>query len=92
MILLRWRFQRLLPSHDRIGMNVDRAQIQFAHLLACIVRAYESPTRPEGRRRAATSDGRITIALREPGTQRARLRAPHGTLDLPDFHIEVIGS
>lgn len=65
---------------------------EFAHLLAWIGRAYESPAGPDGRRRAASSDGRITIALREPGTQRARLRAPHGTLDLPDFHIEVIGS
>lgn len=65
---------------------------EFAHLLAWIGRAYEAPAGRDGRRRAASSDGRITIALREPGTQRARLRAPHGTLDLPDFHIEVLGS
>jgi hypothetical protein len=67
---------------------------EFAHLLAWIGRAYESPAGADGRRRAASSDGRITIALREPGeprTRRASLRAPHGTLDLPDFHIEVLG-
>jgi len=63
---------------------------EFAHLLAWIGRAYESPAGADGRRRAASSDGRITIALREPGARRARLRAPHGTLDLPDFHIEVL--
>ncbi|MDP8968626.1 MAG: DUF2397 domain-containing protein, partial [Actinomycetota bacterium] len=65
---------------------------EFAHLLAWIGRAYESPAGADGRRRAASSDGRITIALRQAGAQRARLCAPHGTLDLPDFHIEVLTS
>ncbi len=67
---------------------------EFRHLLAWIGRAYESPAAGDGTRRAESSDGRATIALRppaDPRAQRARLRAPHGTLDLPDFEIEVLG-
>ncbi|HWD75612.1 MAG TPA: TIGR02677 family protein, partial [Solirubrobacteraceae bacterium] len=66
---------------------------EFRHLLAWIGRAYESPAAADGTRQADSSDGRATIALRAPGdprSQRARLRAPHGTLDLPDFEIEVL--
>lgn len=66
---------------------------EFGHLLAWIGRAYESSPTPDGSRRAASTDGRATIVLRppsDPGTQRAKLRAPHGTLDLPDFALEVI--
>jgi uncharacterized protein (TIGR02677 family) len=65
---------------------------EFRHLLAWIGRAYEAPPGPDGARRAASSDGRATIVLRHPADperDRARLRAPHGTLDLPDFEIEV---
>jgi uncharacterized protein (TIGR02677 family) len=67
---------------------------EFRHLLAWIGRAYEAPPGPDGARRAGSSDGRATIVLRQPadpGRDRARLRAPHGTLDLPDFQIEVAG-
>jgi uncharacterized protein (TIGR02677 family) len=67
---------------------------EFAHLLAWIGRAYESPPGRDGTRRASSSDGRVMIALRAPtgpGRPRTRLRAPHGTLDLPDFHVELIG-
>ena len=65
---------------------------EFRHLLAWIGRAYEAPPGVDGARRAASSDGLATIVLRQPadpGRDRARLRAPHGTLDLPDFEIEV---
>jgi uncharacterized protein (TIGR02677 family) len=65
---------------------------EFRHLLAWIGRAYEAPAGSDGTRRAASSDGRVTVVLRQPahpGRDRARLRAPHGTLDLPDFEIEV---
>ncbi len=65
---------------------------EFRHLLAWIGRAYEAPPGPDGARRAGSSDGRATILLRppaDPGRERTRLRAPHGTLDLPDFEIEV---
>ena len=67
---------------------------EFRHLLGWIGRAYEAPPGPDGTRRASSTDGRATIAIRqpdEPVRQRARLRAPHGTLDLPDFQIEVLG-
>ncbi|HWE08032.1 MAG TPA: TIGR02677 family protein [Solirubrobacteraceae bacterium] len=67
---------------------------EFRHLLAWIGRAYESPAAADGTRRAESSDGRASIALRQPDdprAHRARLRAPHGTLDLPDFEIEVLG-
>ncbi|MGA2009793.1 MAG: TIGR02677 family protein [Solirubrobacteraceae bacterium] len=67
---------------------------EFRHLLGWIGRAYESPADRDGIRRASSTDGRITIALRaprDPHQERARLRAPHGVLDLPDFQIEVIG-
>ncbi len=66
---------------------------EFRHLLAWIGRAYEAPAGPDGARRAGSTDGRATILLRQPADphrERTRLRAPHGTLDLPDFHIEVV--
>jgi hypothetical protein len=65
---------------------------EFRHLLAWIGRAYEAPPGPDGARRAGSIDGRATILLRQPADphrERACLRAPHGTLDLPDFHVEV---
>jgi uncharacterized protein (TIGR02677 family) len=65
---------------------------EFRHLLAWISRAYEAPPGPDGARRAGSSDGRATIVLREPADtscDRARLCAPQGTLDVPDFEIEV---
>jgi uncharacterized protein (TIGR02677 family) len=67
---------------------------EFRHLLSWIGRAYESPASADGTRRAASSDGRATIALRPPAdplTQRTRLSAPHGTLDLPDYELKVLG-
>jgi uncharacterized protein (TIGR02677 family) len=67
---------------------------EFGHLLAWIGRAYEAPAGPDGLRRASSTDGRVTIALRapaDPRRERARIRAPHGTLDLPDFRLEVMG-
>jgi uncharacterized protein (TIGR02677 family) len=66
---------------------------EFRHLLAWIGRAYESPVGADGRRRAGSTDGRATIALREPADphrERTKLSAPHGTLDLPDFELEVL--
>ena len=66
---------------------------EFAHLLGWIGRAYESPPGIDGVRWATSTDGRATIALRpptDPLRERARLRAPHGTLDLPDFRVEVL--
>jgi uncharacterized protein (TIGR02677 family) len=67
-------------------------QSEFRHLLAWIGRAYESPAAAGGTRRAHSTDGRATIVLREPRDphrERTRLKAPHGTLDLPDFELEV---
>ena len=66
---------------------------EFHHLLGWIGRAYESAPGRDGARRASSTDGRATIALRPPADsrrERARLRAPHGTLDMPDFEIEVL--
>ena len=66
---------------------------EFRHLLAWISRAYESPAGADQTRRAGSTDGRATIVLRapeDPHRRRTRLRAPHGTLELPDFTIEVI--
>ncbi|MEA2369784.1 MAG: hypothetical protein QOH12_178 [Solirubrobacteraceae bacterium] len=67
---------------------------EFRHLLAWIGRAYEAPAGPDGLRRASSTDGSVTILLRAPADpvrERARVRAPHGTLDLPDFRLEVVG-
>lgn len=67
---------------------------EFRHLLGWIGRAYEAPAGPDGLRRASSTDGRSTIVLRAPADplrERARIRAPHGTLDLPDFRLEVVG-
>ncbi|MDQ2761907.1 MAG: TIGR02677 family protein [Actinomycetota bacterium] len=66
---------------------------ELVHLLEWIGRAYETPPSQDGTRRAGSRDGRVTIALRQPTDprrERATLRAPHGTLDLPDFRIEVL--
>jgi hypothetical protein len=66
---------------------------EFRHLLAWIGRAYESPAGADGRRRAGSTDGRATIALREPADphrDRTRLSTPHGTLELPDFELDVL--
>jgi uncharacterized protein (TIGR02677 family) len=70
--------------------HVDRAE--FAYLLAWIGRAYESAPAVDGSRRAGSADGRAAIVLREPrdGSERTRLQAPHGTLDLPDYTLEVV--
>lgn len=71
--------------------RVNRSE--FCHLLAWIGRAYESPVGADGRRRASSTDGRATIALREPADphrERTKLGAPHGNLDLPDFELEVL--
>ncbi|MGH2842519.1 MAG: TIGR02677 family protein [Solirubrobacteraceae bacterium] len=76
-----------LSSLERVNHS------EFRHLLAWIGRAYESPAGLDGARRAASTDGRATIALREPRDPhrtRTRLRAPHGTLELPDYELEVI--
>jgi uncharacterized protein (TIGR02677 family) len=66
---------------------------EFRHLLGWVGRAYESAPGRDGARRASSTDGRATIALRPPADSRrdrARLHAPHGTLDMPDFEIEVL--
>lgn len=66
---------------------------EFAHLLAWIARAYESSPASDGVRRASSSDGLAVIHLRAPTSLtegRALLRAPHGTLDLPDYALEVV--
>lgn len=66
---------------------------EFRHLLGWISRAYESPAGADQTRRAGSTDGRATIVLHppvDPQRARTRLRAPHGTLELPDFTIEVI--
>jgi hypothetical protein len=76
-----------LSMLERVDAN------EFRHLLAWIGRAYEAPPTADGTRRAGSCDGRVTIALRPPGDpqrERTRLRAPHGTLELPDFHVEVL--
>jgi uncharacterized protein (TIGR02677 family) len=84
-----------LSTGDRVKLS-DLARVndyEFRHLLAWIGRAYESPAGADGTRRASSADGRATIALREPGDplrERTRLQAPHGTLDLPDFELEVL--
>jgi hypothetical protein len=62
------------------------------HLLSWIGRAYEAPARDDGARLASSLDGRATIALRapdDPHRERTRLLTPSGTLELPDFRIEV---
>jgi len=78
----------------RLSMLEQVDAHEFRHLLGWIGRAYEAPPGADGTRRASSTDGRATIALRQPDDplgQRARLRAPHGTLDLPDFQNEVLG-
>jgi uncharacterized protein (TIGR02677 family) len=65
---------------------------EFAHLLDWIGRAYEAPARPDGTRLADSRDGRVAIVLCPPDDPlaiRTSLRAPHGTLELPDYEIAV---
>jgi len=70
----------------------DVAQVderELTHLLAWISRAYEAPAR-DGVRRAGSSDGRGEIRLVEPPNgARTTLHAPHGTLETPDYRLEV---
>jgi uncharacterized protein (TIGR02677 family) len=76
-----------LSSLERVDMS------EFRHLLGWIGRAYESPGDADGNRSASSIDGRATIVLRpprDPRSERTELTAPHGTLDLPDFEIEVV--
>jgi len=62
---------------------------ELSHLLAWISRAYEAPAR-DGVRRAGSSDGRGEIRLVEPSDgARTALHAPHGTLETPDYRVEV---
>jgi uncharacterized protein (TIGR02677 family) len=74
--------------------RIERVQAnEFRHVLGWLGRAYETPPGTDGTRRASSLDGRATIALRpppHPHRERTLLRAPHGTLELPDFHIEVL--
>ena len=66
---------------------------EFGYLLAWIGRAYESSVGPDGDPPRSSIDGRATIVLRAPADplrERTRLRAPHGTLELPDFTLEVV--
>lgn len=67
-------------------------QTEFAHLLAWISRAYESAPARDGSRRAGSADGRATILMHAPrdASDRTTLRAPHGTLELPDYRLEVM--
>lgn len=77
----------------RLSSLAQVNQSEFRHLLVWIGRAYESPAGADGTRRAHSTDGRAKIALREPRDphlERTRLRVPHGTLDLPDFELEVL--
>jgi uncharacterized protein (TIGR02677 family) len=68
--------------------HVDHSE--FTHLLAWIARAYERAPARDGSRRAGSADGRATIVLFEPPeAERTTLRAPHGTLELPDYRLEV---
>ncbi len=66
-------------------------ELEFAHLLAWIGRAYETPPGRDGAHRAASTDGRTSIRLVAPDDPRptVTLTAPHGTLHLPNFLLEV---
>lgn len=66
---------------------------ELRHLLSWIGRAYEAQPREDTARLASSLDGRATIVLRapdDPHQERTRLRTPNGTLELPDFRIEVL--
>jgi uncharacterized protein (TIGR02677 family) len=84
-----------IAGRGRVALStLERVdQREFGYLLTWIGRAYESSAGPDGTRRAASIDGRVTIVLRAPADplrQRTRLCAPHGTLELPDFTLEVV--
>jgi uncharacterized protein (TIGR02677 family) len=88
-LLARLRAQRQI----RISTLQRLEEHELRHLLGWIGRAYETSAGSDGTRRASSMDGRATIVLRppsDPRRERTRLRAPHGTLELPDFSIEVL--
>lgn len=78
-------------ARDAVRLS-DVAQVderELTHLLSWVSRAYEAPAH-DGVRWAGSSDGRAEIRLVEPADgARTTLRAPHGTLETPDYRLEV---
>ncbi|WP_432095715.1 TIGR02677 family protein [Streptomyces sp. bgisy100] len=62
----------------------------FDRLLDLLGRALSTPPDSTGARRGSTGDGRVEVVLREAADGRtAVLRTPHGSLEGPDYLVEV---
>lgn len=64
-------------------------EVGFAHLLAWLGRALETPE-AAGQRRAESSDGMVVISLRAPADDaRTTLRTPIGAFSGPDYELKI---
>ncbi|MER5973361.1 TIGR02677 family protein [Streptomyces sp. NPDC002055] len=62
----------------------------FDRLLDLLGRALSTPPDSTGARRGSTGDGRVEVVLRDAADGRtAVLRTPHGSLEGPDYLVEV---
>lgn len=63
----------------------------FQRLLELLGRALSAPADAQGRRQAATGDGRVEIVLWPPeqDDRRAILRTPAGRLTVPDYTVDI---
>lgn len=65
----------------------------FRRLLDLVGRALAARADRHGSRQATTSDGRVTIRLREPNDDSlATVRTPRGTFTGPDFVVDIRGT
>lgn len=76
----------------RISALVSLDAAEFDLFLALLEEALAAPRRPDGSRRARTSDGRLQVTLRPPENPNGgmvKLVTPSGELHCLDFAIEV---
>jgi Protein of unknown function (DUF2397) len=65
-------------------------EAEFAELLALLATGLDAPSGVDGMRRAMSVDGRVEIALRDPGDGRmAELPTDLGVLRGPDLLVSI---
>jgi uncharacterized protein (TIGR02677 family) len=77
----------------RLGQLGALDALEFHHLLRWLARALAAAADDGGTRRAESQDGLVRLELRPPPQPAAlvEIATPEGTLQAPDYEIEVIG-